>query len=340
MARERRPTQADVAAHAGVSSSTVSYVVRGRRPNRRASASPEIVERVRQAMAELNYAPHWSGRALRSQRTRLLAVVTYSPLTPWAEELLSQLQIVARRNNLEVILLRHGPHEDIQGHLVLLRDGLADAVVVIGFQDLGVELQAEFAKLPTPTLVHAEGGPRGMSYLRQEERGAIRSALELLRGEGVETLQFVLDDVRRTDPSGSSRFRWAAEDTKSAWPGVRFEPVRQFDGAHPTHAAAAALLEGVMALPSPALLCSSDRSAGTLLWAATQRGIRVPDDLRIIGMGNAPLGLMTYPPLTTLGVLEPDYTAAMEHLVSRIEEPDVQPAPFDFPWELIRRESA
>ena len=63
-------TISDVARAAGVSISTVSYVLSGRRP-----ISPETRARVEAAIAELNYHPHAGARALASSRTNALALV-------------------------------------------------------------------------------------------------------------------------------------------------------------------------------------------------------------------------------------------------------------------------
>ena len=64
------PTISDVARAAGVSMSTVSYVLSGRRP-----ISAETQARVKAAIAELGYHPHAGARALASSRTSVLALV-------------------------------------------------------------------------------------------------------------------------------------------------------------------------------------------------------------------------------------------------------------------------
>lgn len=292
-------------------------------------------------MAELDYAPQWSGRALRKQRTGLLATVTYSPLTPWAEDLLTQLHAVALEHGLDVVILRYTAPDEVLRHLRLLQRGLADAVLVLGFDQLAPEHQEGFARLQCPVLAHAFDGPDGLSYLRQHEQAAIREALALLAASGTRSLHFVWDTNHATAPDREHiRARWMREELARAWPDIAVGPVQHLDGAHPTHAAAGAILDDVVRSPSPSLLCSSDRSAVPLLWAASQRGLRVPDDLRVIGMGNIMMGQMSYPALTTLGMVDPDYTNALEHLVARIEDPDIKPANFDLPWELIRRGSA
>ena len=66
----RQPTSRDVAKLAGVSQTTVSYVMSGRR-----AVSPETEKRVQIAMKELGYQPHAGARSLRSRKSRVLGVV-------------------------------------------------------------------------------------------------------------------------------------------------------------------------------------------------------------------------------------------------------------------------
>lgn len=336
MAAVRRPTQADVARLAGVSTATVSYVASGR-PNRTGGASPEVTARVTAAMSELGYRPLWAGRALRRQRTGLLAVVSYSPLNPWAEVLLDQVQRIAGTHHLNVAMLRYTHVDTLPPIVELLRKGWADGVLVLGLEDLPATYQEALAGLPLPILASANTGPTGVSLIRQDEEGAMRQALASLREGGATRLLFV-GDVGSPENMGGARLEWLTRARAGLWDEVELHGVY---GPRPDPDALAGVVRSVRKGHGPSgVLCGSDRTAIAVLWACTAAGVRIPDDVRLIGMGNIDEGRYSSPPLTTLGMVDADYGAAIEHLVARTDDADLPPDVFDCPWELIVRGTA
>ena len=100
---KRRPTQADVARRAGVSTATVSHVVSGR-SDRKGGGNVETRQRVEQAMEELGYRPNWAGRALRRQRTGLVGALVSAPSNPWRESLVALAQTELARHDLDLVV--------------------------------------------------------------------------------------------------------------------------------------------------------------------------------------------------------------------------------------------
>lgn len=99
----RKPTSRDVATAAGVSQTTVSYVMSGRR-----AVSPATQEKVLAAMQHLGYRPHRGARALKSQRTHILGVVVPYRLGADAaaqHHFLVCLATAARRHDYDLLLL-------------------------------------------------------------------------------------------------------------------------------------------------------------------------------------------------------------------------------------------
>lgn len=335
MSKPARPTQADVARLAGVSVATVSYVASGR-TSRSKPASPETQERVLAAMEELGYRPQWAARALRRQRTGLLAVLTYAPLNPWAEELLNQVQERAAGRATETVILRYTDDEHLARQVKLIRGGLADAVLVLGLEDMPENIQARLAGLPVPVLAIANDGPKQISLVRQREKGAIVDLFAHLSARGVTTFHYVAEASHIHRRVRARRTGWVTEAAQA----LGFEPVLHHITALPTPAEVAAVMDTVATDGSNALVCASDRTAIPLLWASLSRGISVPDQLRISGMGNIVEGEVSTPALTTLGVRSPDYRAAIDHLLTRVEDPSLGPTAVDVPWELVTRGSA
>jgi len=120
-------TLADVAAHAGVSTSTVSYVISGKR-----SISQATRDRVLRAITDLGYHPHASARALASNRTNVIALMV--PLrsdmyVPVIMEIVMAVASTAREHGQDILLLTGD--EGTSGVRRVAASGLADAIILM-----------------------------------------------------------------------------------------------------------------------------------------------------------------------------------------------------------------
>lgn len=123
----RGPTSKDVARLAGVSQSTVSYVMSGKR-----SISADTLERVEEAMVTLNYQPHAGARALAGSRTHTIAVVMPFDSDYAAAQLMAFVEefvLAARRHDCDVLLVTAG--EGLDGLRRITGQHLCDAAVVM-----------------------------------------------------------------------------------------------------------------------------------------------------------------------------------------------------------------
>ena len=340
---QRRPTQADVARAAGVSVATVSYVASGRR-DRKNPATPEIVERVRAAMRELDYTPARAGRVLARNRTGLIAVVAGGMSNPWTYRVIGELEQVAADHDLSVVILRHQPtagsSERIEGHLL---EGLADAAVVIGGSVLDPRLLHRIGRR-IPLLAMSDNiRPRGFDVMVQHEEAASRLAGEHLLRLGVRRPAFLLHGhtpgERQPRLEGFvSAFVDHGYDRDSIL--IAEDDDRVFAGFLDARHVATGLLEQPKRRRPDAIMTHSDRAAISVVWAATQLGISIPDELRVIGAGNIPEGAALSPALTTVGSEIDAFRPLFERLISRIDRPELRTRTLSVPWELIIRESA
>lgn len=146
----------DVARRAGVSTSTVSYVLSGRRP-----ISEPTKARVQRAIDELNYRPHAGARALASQKTSTIGLM--APLRPDVDvnvimQFVTGIVTRARSHDRDVLLLTN----DGRGSLQRITPGLVDALVVMDVETDDPRL-AEMAELGVPCILI--GLPRRRSQL-------------------------------------------------------------------------------------------------------------------------------------------------------------------------------
>ncbi|SKC34827.1 LacI family DNA-binding transcriptional regulator [Krasilnikoviella flava] len=162
------PTSADVAREAGVSQSTVSYVMSGKRP-----ISPETRRRVQEAIDRLTYEPHAGARALAGHRTSTIAVVVPMKPEAGAQRLMmfvEEIVLAARRRDHDVLLVT--ADEGPAGLRRVAGRSLCDAVVVmeVGTED---ERVAVARSLPLPVVfIGIPGDSTGLDCLDFDFEGA------------------------------------------------------------------------------------------------------------------------------------------------------------------------
>ena len=132
------PTSRDVAHAAGVSQSTVSYVLSGKR-----FVAPETRKRVREAMAALGYRPHASARALKSSRSRILGLIAPDHEhtdAPGQYRYIVSLAAACRRHGYELLVI--SGEEGVEGMHRLTESALCDGILVMDVRDRDLRVEA------------------------------------------------------------------------------------------------------------------------------------------------------------------------------------------------------
>jgi len=150
-------TLADVARHAGVSSSTVSYALSGKR-----RISDETRNRIEQAIAHLGYHPNAGARALAGKRSHIIALVV--PLhtevyVPTMMEIAVAVTVTARQYGYDVLLITND--EGPEGILRVAATGLADGVILM-------DVRLDDDRIP---LLRAQGTPSALIGLPDDPAG-------------------------------------------------------------------------------------------------------------------------------------------------------------------------
>lgn len=337
MSRVSRPTSRDVAELAGVSVATVSYVVNGR-DERRVSA--ETRQRVLEAARRLGYAPNTSARGLRQRRTERVCLVISSIGVPVHDQLSRDVHAAADAAGYGVITMVVDSGSRARKTIDLLRQRIADgAVLAVGAEYLdAAELRTLAPGLPL-VVVENSVAPQGFDVVRTPEREACGKAFDLLFGSGRRRVGYI--GHRGEVAAGTSLRLDAYLDALERY-GISRDDRLIVPGADARvtgYQAATELLD----LPEPpdAIFAASDRAAISALWAVRDSGRTVPGDVAVIGVGNIEEGLITRPPLTTVGQPRLDYSEVARLLFDRIHaKQPPRHRELVLPWELIVRGSA
>jgi LacI family transcriptional regulator len=329
-----RATIGDVADRAGVSIATVSRVV-----NDRYGVASATAARVREAIDELGYESNLIARSMRSQRTDIIGVMV-SGIEPFSSELLKGIASELRDSGLALIVYSGGMSGEEgweRRYLSRLSDTLADGTILVTPTVLDVD-----SSHPIVAVDPHIGGSAIPTVASQNYEGAV-AATEHLIGLGHRRIGFLggrpdLESARRREAG----YRAALEAA-----GIRFEPELIQVGGY-TEETAQHPAEALLGLPErpTAIFASNDLSAIQVLRTAREFGLRVPDDLALVGFDNIPESALTEPPLTTVDQsIQAQGREAVRILIGLINEPSSPSEPSEpvhllLPTQLIVRRSS
>lgn len=311
------PTVRDVARYAGVSTATVSYVLNGHK-SRAKPVGDETRRRVLEAAAALAYVPNQAARSLRGRTTHRVALVSSGVGVPWMDELASALQSTAEQHKYALVILPVDSQERLSSAVQVLRQKLVDGAVIaplnLALDTDALHLLARdgFSLVAYSNELQADR----FDILRTTEREGIREAVAYLVESGRRRIAYLADGPAREPDLTSGRYRAFASalsdlglrpDRHLVAPGV--DRVQAFDSTQ-------RLLAGDQ--PPDAIFSASDRGAIAAMWAAHRCGLRIPEDIAVVGVGNIPESKITDPPLSTVGPTSVEFGEVAELLFSRL----------------------
>ncbi|MFC4452551.1 LacI family DNA-binding transcriptional regulator [Deinococcus sonorensis] len=286
-------TLADIASHAGVSKMTVSKVV-----NKQPGISEATRQRVLQAIEDLGYTANASARALAGGRTNTLGVVVPSIGPQYISEVVRGADLTAYDAGLDLLIST--TQEDTiheRQNVGRLTRGLVDGLLMVLPRSLDRYAEAlQQARVPVVVVASADSAVPFPLVDADHYHGA-RLAVSHLLELGHQRIGFIAG--RRETSASLERLRGYREGLLTA--GLPFDPglVRPGEYTQPGgFAAARALLD----LPQPptAIFAANDLSAFGAMEAIKDRGLRVPDDLSVIGFDDIPHAGQVHPALTTI----------------------------------------
>jgi len=277
-----RVTSVDVARRAGVSQSTVSLVFSGKAPGR---ISARTEEAVRAAAEELGYRPNVAARALKTGAARTVALVVPDITNPFFGGLLRGAQTAARAAGYAVALIDTNNDRDWgAASAEALRAGPADGLLLF-------EVDPPPRAAGSEPIVVIESESRGHPSVRLDVASGTEAAVRHLLELGHRRIGHVASVHDR--PTFRLRRRTVDQLVGDDVPRVRSE----FTLAS-ARDAVRELLTGHDDLT--ALFCDDDVVAAGAYLGARELGVRIPDDLSVVGFDGLDIGRVLDPPVTTI----------------------------------------
>jgi LacI family transcriptional regulator len=289
---ETAATMADVAAHAGVGVATVSRVLNGR-----ANVRPQTREKVLAAMEALSYRPSLTARNLSLRRTHVIGVVVPFFTSPSAVERVRGVATVLARSPYDLMLFDIESEERREHAFQLFdRGDRSDGLLMISLIPPDNEVERLRASRLPCVLVDATH-PALPSVVIDDVRGGEIATSHLIE-LGHRRIGFLGDKPPDPFRFASSRDRTRGYEHALARAGIELRPEYVREGTQSHHLARSIAID-LLRLPQrpTAIFAASDTQALGVLEAARILGIRVPEDLSVVGFDDievaAHLGLTT-----------------------------------------------
>lgn len=304
--RVKRITTHDVAKRAGVSQPTVSLVLS---KNARARVSAETRERVLLAAHELGYVPNVVARSLVRSRSYAIGVIVPDLRNPFFAEVVSGAERVASEAGYAVLLCET---REIPGdrHIQALLERQVDGIMV---DAIGA------ASLPEPMLagtniVLIDEPPDRWPGVASDAAGAGRLAAEHLLSLGHKSFGFIGPATN----VHAVRMRERGFIAALASRNIRLES-NTLRRVAATAAGGQAGMRAMLALANPptAVFCSNDLVAAGALKVCSLDGVKVPDEMSIVGCDDIELASLLVPELTTIAIPARELGARAARLLLR-----------------------
>jgi LacI family transcriptional regulator len=325
-------TIVDVAHEAGVSYATVSRVI-----NNLDHVKPDKRERVLRAMTRLGYTPNQQARSLAGGRSQVIGLVVRDLGTGYIGEIVRGIddELAAAQYDM-MLYTTHRRKTKESVYVTSLAQGMTDGLLLVLPENIETYLQTLRQRHFPFVLIDHQGTGETESVGATNRQGGYDATQYLIK-LGHCRIGFITGSL----DLGCARDRLAGYKAALIDWGLSIDPalIQEGDFQQPRGFACAQVLLSLPDQPT-AIFVSNDVMAFGVMEAVRDRGLRIPDDVSIIGFDDIPQAASVYPPLTTIRQPLAEMGAtATRMLLELINNPDQPAQRIELPTELIVRAS-
>ncbi|WP_140919810.1 LacI family DNA-binding transcriptional regulator [Limnobaculum xujianqingii] len=337
----------DVAQRAGVSVSTVSNLLNGRTNRMR----PETLARIEAAITELQFSPNRAARQLKTGQVNMLGLLVPSIVNPSFAELAHEIDIAAKQHGYRVLLGNTYRNQEEERTFLndLLSQGIRGMIVVSTMTE-----QSHFHDAIARGLVmvnydmqtHPDSPERSVigDNISMDNFQAGNIAAQHLINRGCQNIAFVTESGKTVSRMNRiSGFIHAAQQSglSDHYRIIEGKARSGYGDAEMTELGKAlAKTISQQATPPDGIVAVNDVMAIGLIAGFRTAGIRVPEDISVVGIDNTFLTSLITPALTSVAPpLTEIATVMVDRLIARLDDPAIEVEEFLFLPELVIRES-
>ncbi|MBF4245438.1 LacI family DNA-binding transcriptional regulator [Vibrio anguillarum] len=327
-------TMKDIARLAGVSTSTVSHVI-----NKSRYVSDEIAERVNKAAQDLNYAPSALARSLKMNRTRTIGMLVTTSTNPFFGEVVKGVERSCYHKGYNLILCNtEGDSQRMQASINTLLQKRVDGLLLMCSTLEGERIDV-FERYPDIPVVVMDWGPMLFPSDKIQDnslRGGYIAANYLIEC-GHKEIGCITGPLIRHQ----AQMRYEGYKRAVLEAGLDIQPNWIVESDFECEGGYEAFNKMLAKGPLPsAIFVSNDMMAMGVINAANEKGIRIPEDLSLMGYDDIHIARFMSPALTTIH--QPKYRlgkAAVDTLLARLENEALEPQIVQLEPTLVVRKS-
>ncbi len=288
-----RVTLADVALAAGVDMSTASRVLRGETSQR---VREETRERILKIAEDLQYLANPLARGLRTQRTNTLGIVVPQLDNPVFAAAIRGAELAAAQRGYSLLISHREPGATATTIAKISQTNRVDGLLVASLDD-DVVLRTDLAASQVPFVLMNRILPGAPLSVVLDSRAASRKAVEHLIALGHRRIVHLAG--REGGFNARERLQGYRDGLAAA--GIAFDESLVGVAGYTAEGGAAAMLALLPQHPTAVLAATLVSAAGAMA-ALHEAGVRIPEDISVAGLHDAPVASMLYPTLTSVAM--------------------------------------
>ncbi len=327
-------TISDVAKLSGLSKTTVSRVI-----NNHPYVSKEKKEQVLKAMEELGYTPNPSARRLRGQLTTTLGVIVPRIINPFFSYLVNSIEQTAYNKGYQVLICQSNEDKEKElSFLNLLKTKQVDGIIMTAIENDWNSIQP-FTDYGPIVLCNEYVNHADVPMIRLDQYKGTYIGVKHLIERGHQKIAYCtggLFDEQGKDKDRNHGYQKALKEA-----GISINPKWIFVNQHTIEDGKQVMKQILQMDDRPtAVFTGSDEIAGGMMIEAKGHGVRVPDDMAIIGFDDQPLAEMLDPKLTTIRQpVDQMGEKSVEVIIEMLTNPEMKIETYEMSIELVVRES-
>ncbi|CAH8190846.1 substrate-binding domain-containing protein [Vibrio aestuarianus] len=327
-------TMKDIARLAGVSTSTVSHVI-----NKSRFVSEDIAERVNKAAQDLNYAPSALARSLKMNRTRTIGMLVTTSTNPFFGEVVKGVERSCYHKGYNLILCNtEGDNERMKASINTLLQKRVDGLLLMCSTLEGERIEV-FDRYPDIPVVVMDWGP--MLFASDKIQDNSLSGGYIATNYLIECGHKEIGCITGPFIRHQAQMRYEGYKRAVLEAGLEINPQWIVESDFECEGGYEAFNRMLEKGPLPSsIFVSNDMMAMGVLNAAHEKGIRIPEDVSIMGYDDIHIARFMSPALTT--VHQPKYRlgkVAVETLLKKLEKETLEPQVVQLDPTLVVRKS-
>lgn len=283
-------TLKDVSKETGLSIGTISRIL-----NNRGYISDEARAKVNHAMAKLNYEPNELARSLSKQSSAIIALIVPSISNPYFAQLARYIEEIAGTMNYQILLMNSGDSFEKEPQLLTIcKKHRVSGIILCSGHVSTVSLK----KLNIPVVTIERYQDEATASIECDNYQGGKLAAEHLIERGAKNL-LIISSVQGHEMPADKRSKGFIETAKKE--GVEYHDISYSQIIYENMEYTAFISNLLDTFPkTDGIFCSNDIAATQAIQVCHEKGLKIPEDIKIIGFDDIPFAKMTSPSLTTI----------------------------------------